>query len=381
HDEIGSNLGRTPPGSNFTNSQSNTVNALLPAQINPPISHCRYCIVFSILLIEEMDAKTMRAIQYKRYGGGAASLQDVKIQIPKPKKNEVLVKIESSSINPVDWKLQKGMLRPFLPFKFPFTPVTDIAGEVVEIGPQVTAFKVGNKVVCKLNFFKGGGLAEYAVVSEKETVLRPDEVSPSDAAGLPIAGLTALQSLKSIGTKFDGTGKAANILVTAASGGVGSYAVQLAELGGHHVTATCGARNIDLVRSLGADEVLDYNTPEGQSLKNSSGKQYDYIINCTTGVSWSVLKPNLSKNGVVMDIAPNISNMLAFIWGIFTFSKKKLKIVVLSLGKDDLQFLVGLVREGKLKTIIDSKYPFDNAQDAWSKSVDGHATGKIIIEM
>lgn len=98
---------------------------------------------------------------------------------------------------------------------------------------------------------------------EKQTVLRPNEVSPADAAGLPIAGLTALQSLKSIGTKFDGMGKAANILITAASGGVGSYVVQLAKLGGHHVTATCGARNIDLVRSLGADEVLDYNTPQG----------------------------------------------------------------------------------------------------------------------
>lgn len=94
-----------------------------------------------------------------------------------------------------------------------------------------------------------------------------------------------------------------------------------------------------------------------------------------------MLKLNLSTNGVVMDIAPNLSNIWAFICGIFTFSKKKLKLVSLSLGKDDLQFLVGLVREGKLKTVIDSKYRFDDAQEAWAKSADGHATGKIIIEM
>jgi Zinc-binding dehydrogenase len=119
----------------------------------------------------------------------------------------------------------------------------------------------------------------------------------------------------------------------------------------------------------------------GLSLKNSSGKPYDYIINCTSGVSWPVLKPNLSTSGVVMDIAPNFSNFLAFICGIFSFSKKKLKLISLSLGNDDLQFLAGLVREGKLKTVIDSKYPFDRAQEAWAKSADGHATGKVIIEM
>ncbi|KAF3339592.1 putative quinone-oxidoreductase [Carex littledalei] len=182
-----------------------------------------------------------------------------------------------------------------------------------------------------------------------------------------------------IGTKFDGTGKGANKLITAASGGVGSYAVQL---GGHHVTATCGARNVDLVRSLGADEVLDYKTPEGQNLKNSSGKKYDYIINCAPAVPWKTLKSSLSNEGLVMEVAqPNFSILMAFIWGIFTFSKKKIKIIVVSLGKNDLQFLAELMREGKLKTVIDSNYPFDRAQEAWAKSAEGHATGKIIVEM
>lgn len=328
--------------------------------------------------------KSMHAIQYKRYGGGIASLQNVEIPIPQPKKDEVLVKVEASSINIADCKIQKGKLRPFLPSKFPFTPVTDISGQVIQIGSEATAFKVGDKVVCRFGFAKSGGLAEYAVASETETALRPEEVSSVDAAGLPVAGLTALECLQMIGTKFDGTGKGANILITAASGGVGSYAVQLAKLGGHHVTATCGARNVDLVRSLGADEVLDYQTPEGESLKNSSGKKYDYIINCAPAVTWKTLKSNLSKDGLVMGVAPpNFSILMAFIWRFFTFSlsKKKIKIIFVSLGKNDLQFLGELMREGKLKTVIDSKYPFDRAQEAWAKCVDGHATGKIIVEM
>jgi chloroplastic oxoene reductase len=142
-------------------------------------------------------------------------------------------------------------------------------------------FNLGFLVFLLILVQKGGGLAEYAVASEKETVLRPKEVSSTNASGLPVAGLTALESLQLIGTKFDGTGKCANILVTAASGGVGSYAVQLAKLGGHHVTATCGARNIDLVRSLGADEVLDYKTPEGNlnytTLLNFNFLQFCYV--------------------------------------------------------------------------------------------------------
>ncbi|KAJ3675734.1 hypothetical protein LUZ60_004776 [Juncus effusus] len=328
-----------------------------------------------------MAGNTMRAVQYKRYGRGSASLEHVEIPIPKPKKDEMLIKIEACSMNPADWRIQNGLLRPFVPFKFPFIPVTDISGEVTKTGSEVSEFKEGDKVVCKLHFLKGGGFAEFAVASEKVTVLRPDGISPAEASGLPLAGLTALQSLKDIGTKFDGTGKGANILITGASGGIGSYAVQLAKLGNHHVTATCGARNIDLVKALGADEVLDYKTPEGQSLKNSTGKKYDFIINCAYGVSWSAFKPNLNDAGLVIDISPNFTNMLAFIWGTLTFSKKKLKMLSLSLGKDDLRFLVELMREGKIKTVVDSKHPFENVNDAWTKSMDGHATGKVIVEM
>ncbi|KAM4070459.1 hypothetical protein ACB094_12G167500 [Castanea mollissima] len=274
------------------------------------------------------------------------------------------------------------MLRPFLPRKFPHIPASDVAGEVVEVGPGVTNFKAGDKVVAVVNPMNGGGLAEFAVTKENITVARPSELSADKVVGLPIAGLTAHQAItQSAGVKLDGSGKKkTNILITAASGGVGHYAVQLAKLGNTHVTATCGARNIELVKNLGADEVLDYKTPDGAALRSPSGIKYDAVIHCATGIPWSTFEPNLSPNGKVVDITPSPSALVTFALKKLTLSKKQLVPLIVIPKSENLQYLVNLVKEGKLKTIIDSKYPLGKAKDAWSKSIDGHATGKIIVE-
>lgn len=213
------------------------------------------------------------------------------------------------------------------------------------------------------------------------TVKRPHEVSAAEGAGLPIAAQTALQALRdAAGIKLDESGKAANILITAASGGVGHYAVQLAKLGNTHVTATCGARNINFVQSLGADEVLDYKTTQGSTLKSPSGRKYDAVIHCTTGIPWSTFEPNLSENGKVIDITPGPSALLTFALKKLTFSKKQLVPLVLSPKDEKLEFLVNLMKEGKLKTVVDSRFPLSKAEDAWAKIMEGHATGKIIVE-
>lgn len=328
-----------------------------------------------------MSGKLMQALCYDSYGGGASSLKRVEIPAPAPKSNEVLLKLEASSINPIDWKIQNGMLRPFLPRKFPFIPVTDVAGEVTEVGSDVKKFKTGDKVVAKLDNMAAGGLAEYAVAKESLTVTRPPELSAAECAPLSIAGLTALQALtEAAGLKLDKNGPAANVLVTAASGGVGHYAVQLAKLGNIHVTATCGARNIDFVTGLGADEVIDYKTPEGAALKSPSGKKYDAVINCTTGISWSTFDPNLSDNGKVIDMTPAPSAFATFALKKLTFSKKQLLPLLVNCRAENLEYLVNLVKEGKIKTVIDSKFPLSQAQDAWAKSMDGHAVGKIVVE-
>ncbi|KAJ6837183.1 putative quinone-oxidoreductase-like protein, chloroplastic [Iris pallida] len=328
-----------------------------------------------------MAGKTMRAVLYEGYGGGAAALKHVEIPVPSPKKNEVLLKVEAASINPVDWKIQSGMLRPILPPKFPFVPVTDVAGEVIEVGPGVQDFKAGDKVVSMLNSLKGGGLAEYAVASVGLTVDRPPEVSAAEGAGLPIAAGTALQALKAGGATFDDTNKPSNVLITAASGGVGSYAVQLAKLAGLHVTATCGARNIDFVKSLGADEVLDYKTPEGKILKSPSGKKYDSVVHCTVGIDWSTFEPNLSASGKVIDITPSPGTMVSSFVKKLMWAKKRVVPLLLIPKKEEFKFLVDMVKDGRLKTVVDSKYPLSKAEEAWAKSMEGHATGKIIVEM
>ncbi|CAB4291192.1 unnamed protein product [Prunus armeniaca] len=328
-----------------------------------------------------MAKNVMHAVQYDGYGGGPSGLKHVEIPIPNPNKDEVLLKLEAASLNPFDWKVQKGMLWPLLPRRFPHIPGTDVAGEVVQVGPGVKKFKAGDKVVAMVNPRNGGGLAELAVTKESLTAARPPEVSAATAVGLPVAGLTAHQALiQSAGIKLDGSGKQANVLITAASGGVGLYAVQLAKLGNTHVTATCGARNLELVKSLGADEVIDYKTPEGATLKSPSGRKYDAVIHCATGIPWSTFEPNLSTNGKVIDITPGLSAVANFALGKLTFSKKQLVPLLLSPKAQNLDYLLKLVREGKLKTIIDSKYPLTKAEDAWAKSIDGHATGKIIVE-
>ncbi|RZC62132.1 hypothetical protein C5167_023905 [Papaver somniferum] len=302
-----------------------------------------------------MAGRLMRAVVYEGYGGGAAKLKHVEVPIPSPRKDEVLLKMEATSVNPFDWKMQTGRMRENL--------------------------KVGDKVVSVLSYGGGGGFSEYAVASKDLTVKRPPEVSAAEGAGLPIAGLTALQALTdSARIKLDGTAKPTNILITAASGGVGHYAVQLAKLGNAHVTVTCGARNADFLKSLGADEVLNYNTAQGAALTSPSGKKYDYVIHCTTGIPFSTFEPNLNRNGKVIDLTPGPRTMLNFVFQKFTFSKKQIVPLLVMPKSEKLEYMIELVKEGKLKTIIDSTHPLKKAEDAWEKSIDGHATGKIIVE-
>ncbi|KAI3926114.1 hypothetical protein MKW98_028250 [Papaver atlanticum] len=286
-----------------------------------------------------MAGRLMRAVVYEGYGGGAAKLKVLFFP-----KDEVLLKMEATSVNPFDWKMQTGRMR------------IDAAGEVIEVDEGVQNLKAGDKVVSVLSYGGGGGFSEYAVAWKALTVKRPPEI------------------------KLDGTAKPTNILITAASGGVGHYAVQLAKLGNAHVTVTCGARNADFLKSLGADEVLDYNTTEGAALMSPSGKKYDYVIHCTTGVSFSTFEPYLNRNGKVIDLTPGPRTMLNFVFQKLTFSKKQIAPLLVMPKSEKLEYMIELVKEGKLKTIIDSKHPLNKAEDAWAKSIDGHATGKIIVE-
>ncbi|KAJ7298120.1 hypothetical protein O6H91_Y016100 [Diphasiastrum complanatum] len=326
-----------------------------------------------------MAGELMPAVQYAKYGGKYDALQHAEVPVPTPKKDEVLVKIGAASVNPADWKIQSGILRPFLPPKFPFIPGTDVAGEIVRVGPGVTEFSEGENVVSCLDIRTGGSLAKYVAASVKYTTKRPTKVSAIEAACLPGAALTALQSVRDYaGVNLDGSYRG-DILITAASGGVGTFAVQLAKLGGAHVTATCGSHNIELVKSLGADEVLDYKTQEGSDLKSPSGRKYDAIVHCTTGIPWSTFQEVLKPKGKVIDLTPSPTGLVRSVLTKLSFSKQILVPLLMSANSKDLRILVDLVEEGKLKTVIDSKFSLEEAKDAWKRSSEGHATGKIVV--
>ena len=138
---------------------------------------------------------------------------------------------------------------------------------------------------------------------------------------------------------------------------------------------------MELVKSLGADEVLDYRTLEGASLQSPSGKKYDGVVHCTVGISWSTFEPVLANTGRVVDITPNFTAILKSVLHRVTFARKRLVPLLLSPNKADLEFLVGLLKDSKMKTLIDSRFSLNEASKAWEKSIEGHATGKIIVEM
>ena len=212
-------------------------------------------------------------------------------------------------------------------------------------------------------------------------------MSAVDGVCVPMAAVTALLALRragvsvSLDTTTTTTTRPKNVLVTAASGAVGHFAVQLARMGGHSVTATCGARNLGLVRSLGADEALDYKTPDGAKLRSPSGREYDAVVHCATGFPWSVFRPVLAAKGTVVDITPGFVSGVTAILQMLTFSKKRLVPLLAASKKEDMELLLGMLEQGRLKPVIDSRHPLGSAHEGWAKSMSGHATGKVVVEI
>ncbi len=189
----------------------------------------------------------MKAMQYEGYGG-PERIRPAEVPVPRPSESQVLVRVEASSVNPVDWKLHSGAYRWIMPVRFPSIPGFDIAGEVTEVGDRVTRFKPGDRVFAMLDTRPGGASAEYAVVGESAAAPAPQGLSALEAAAIPLAGLTALQALRDLGP----VGAGMRVLIVGAAGGVGHFATQIAVANGAHVTAVCGTRHTEMMRALGA---------------------------------------------------------------------------------------------------------------------------------
>jgi len=322
----------------------------------------------------------MKAIVYHEYGS-ADVLKCEEVEKPTPKDDEVLIKVRAASVNPLDWRLMKGKPRalrivPRL-LKIPIgRPGVDVAGEIEAVGSKVTQFKPGDKVFggCR------GALAEYATTREKGIVAKPDSVTFEQAASVNVAGLTALQGLRDKGKLQPGQ----KALVNGAAGGVGTFAVQIAKSFGAEVTGVCSMRNVELVKSIGADEVIDYT----QQNFTTGNRHYDLILDCVGNHSFSACRRVLNPNGrLVLVGGPHDITMIDLLvrpikaLGSSLFSDRKIVMFIAKLNQDDLTLLGELIATGKLKPVIDSRHSLSDAADAVRHLAEGHARGKVIITL
>ena len=315
----------------------------------------------------------MKAIVALKYGSPDV-LELVDVEKPTPKDYQVLVKVHAASVNAYDWHMLEG--KPFLARLMGGgllkprnkMPGSDIAGRIEAVGSNVKEFHVGDGVFG----FCVGGFAEYACAREDLLVLKPANVTFEEAAATPLAGLTALQGLRDKGKIQPGQ----KVLINGASGGVGTFAVQIAKSFGAEVTAVCSTGKMDTARSIGADHVIDYTKEDF----TRSGQRYDLILATAGHHSIFDYKRALSPKGIyifvggsriiqTMTLGPLISKM----------GNKKMGFFIMKPNKKDLVFMKDLLEAGKVKPVIDRRYPLSEVPEALRYLEEGHATGKIVI--
>ncbi len=310
----------------------------------------------------------MKAVVIHRYGA-AEVLQYEDVEQPKIDSTQLLVKVRASSVNPIDWKIRQGMLSLIAGNKFPKILGFDVAGDVVEVGSGVTRFKAGDAIYGSTSF-PGGGYAEFAAVPESVAVLKPTNLSYEEAAAVPLAALTALQALRDQGNIQTGQ----NVLINGAAGGVGIFAVQIAKALGAVVTGVSSTKNLDLVKSLGADRVIDYTQ---QDFAEDTA-QYDIIFDAVGKRSLSQTKKVLKPNGIYITTLPGPEVLLESVLTAF-LPGQKAKFLFEKPNVKDLLFLKELIEAGKIRVVIDRTYPLQELAAAHAYSETGRAVGKIAI--
>ncbi len=320
---------------------------------------------------------TMKAIVYRRYGSpDVLNLEDV----PKPvvKDGDVLVRVHSAAVNPLDWHLLRGqpyIVRPTSGWLKPKRniPGIDVAGVVEAVGRDVTQLKPGDEVFGE----KSRACAEYVCGPEELFVLKPNNVTLAQAATIPVGAVTALQALREHGNLQPGQ----KVLINGASGGVGTFALQLAKSFGAEVTGVCSTPNVDLVRSLGADHVIDY-TRENFTRK---GERYDLIIDNVGNHSLLALRRGLARSGLVVMVGMAKGNWIAPIVRMLgaslltRFGSQKIGFMLTEVKREDLLFLKGLIEAGQVNPVIDRRYPLSEVPDAIRYLETMRARGKVVI--
>ena len=321
----------------------------------------------------------MKAIVYYNYGSPDV-LKCEEIEKPTAGDDEVLIKVRAASVNPLDWHLMRGtpyIGRLMIGLRKPkiTRPGVDVAGQVEAVGRNVTQFKPGDEVFGSCR----GAFAEYACTSESKLAMKPDNVTFEQAASVPVAAFTALQGLRHKGRIQPGQ----KVLINGAAGGVGTLAVQIAKSFGADVTGVCSTRNVDMVRSIGADWVIDYT----QEDFTKSGQHYDLIFDLVANHSLLACRRVLNPKGIYIAAGVLGVSMIGLLARLITapvlslFVSQKFVVLMARSSKEDLTIMRELMEAGKVTPVIDRRYRLSEVPEAIRYLAEGHARGKVVITL
>lgn len=307
----------------------------------------------------------MHAVRFHEYGGPERIVYE-EVVVPTPGAGELLVRVRAAGVNPVDAKMRSGLGKR-LQLPLPFTPGFDVAGGVVAVGEGVTRFRPGDDVFAYLALSRGGGYAEYAIVREEEAAPKPATVDAVHAAAIPLAALTAWQALFDTARLAEGQ----TVLIHGASGGVGTFAVQLAKAKGAKVIGTASGRNQAYLEELGADVAIDYETQRFQNVVRDVDVVLDTVGGETLTRSFEVVKSGGFVVSVVDDPARHAPGG----------SKVRTASILVKPDGEELAKIGALIDEGRVTVVVSETFPLVGAQAAHEKIETGHTRGKIVLEV
>jgi NADPH:quinone reductase-like Zn-dependent oxidoreductase len=333
----------------------------------------------------------MRAYVLHRYGSAEGSQLD-DVPSPVPGATEILVRVRAAGLNPVDFKFRQGKLKVISRPKLPFVLGNEISGEVIATGSAVTRFRPGDRIFARLAKYGGGGFAEQVCVDEAYAAHMPKNIDFATAAAVPLAGLTALQALRD----ELGVGPGQNVFISAGAGGVGTFAIQIAKWLGARVVTTASKRGEALVRSLGADEVIDYTTQDIAQQGRRFDAGFDLIGGETLEKALGIMKPGAKVVSVAGIPEPQTAYKdlergwaLAALFWIASFKVRaqarkmnvSYRFLFMHPSGAELAELGQLIEQEKLKVIVDRKFPFEQIADAMAYVESAKAKGKVVVEM
>lgn len=315
------------------------------------------------------------------------------VEVPEPKlqENDILVKVSAAGVNLLDSKIKSGEFKAMLPYKMPLILGHDVAGVVVKTGSGVKKFKIGDEVYSRPADFKVGTFAEFIAINENDAALKPTTISMEEAASIPLVGLTAWQAL----VEKAALKKGQKVFIQAGSGGVGTFAIQLAKHLGATVATTTSTTNIELVKSLGADIVIDYKKEDFETIL----KNYDVVLNSQDAVSLEKSLRILKPGGKLISISGppdpefakefRLNAVLKIVMFFLSYStKKKAKrlgvyysFLFMKASGEQLHQITELINSGIIRPIVDKVFPFNKANDAMTYVESGRAKGKVVIKV